>query len=141
MDIELVTKDNKVLLEDGHMTIFKNPTQDLINNLLEEMKVKNIKRLIFTCNKLLEGFYNIREIKDIKVYYKTNGIFKEYIMEGQVYQLYNPEGKKFINGPFQRCKICRNWFKITESESEFLKEKGLEITKTCKRCKGRKVVC
>ena len=102
------------------------------------MKNRNIKRLIFTCTKSLQGFHGVKEVKDVKIYHKLDGVFKEEAVE-EVYQLYNKEGKEFINGPFQKCKICKNWFKFTESELQFLKEKELKGTCTCKRCKGRRV--
>lgn len=127
-------------IEDGYMSIYGEPDKELIYNMLCLMEELNIKRIIFACRKKIAGLSStIREIKDVKEYHLRSGKFVEESV-GNVYQIYNPKGKYFSNGPFQQCKICKNWFRYTTEEVTFFKEIGINGTKTCKRCKGRKVV-
>lgn len=119
----------------------KNQNEEsLYKDIFSYMKENNIKRIIFkTKDKLKVDLPFLTEIRDVKSYIKVEGIFKEEDIP-HIYQIYNKNGSSFVNGPFQRCKICGNWFKISDEEKEFMNSRMVSHNRMCKRCKGRKVL-
>ena len=132
--------DCKATITDGHMITLGEPSKLLFDNAMKLMQVLKIKRIIFTCRRDLTGISeHVSEIKDVRMYHKLDrGDFSEEILTG-VYQIYNDKGKHFLNGPFQQCNICKNWFMFGDNELEFFAKHEIARTRTCKRCKGRKV--
>lgn len=127
-------------IEDGYMSIYGEPDRELVANIFFMMEELDIKRIIFVSRKPITHLSSaIKEIKDVREYYLLFGKFTEGKVDN-VYQIYNPKGKYFCNGPFQRCKICKNWFRYTTEELAFFRQNNINGTATCKRCKGRKVV-
>ena len=127
------------LIKDSRMVIYDyNP--ETIERIITEMKKLNIRRIICMCYDDISLLSNsVRKLKEVRIYQKTDTSFKETAI-GDVYQLYNPDGEIFINGPFQKCAICKNWFMYNKEELKFLESKGIKGTITCKRCKGRRVI-
>jgi len=141
--IEVKINGAKAFIEDGEMLILGEPSKMLIDNILAEMESKDIKRIVFTCSKgkeLKNLHPALTEITGVKTYHKfRDGKFKEEEVRN-VFQIHNPEGHDFYNGPFQKCKVCNNWFKFQLSELEFFEENKINPTRTCKECRGRKLI-
>ncbi len=135
------TLDSEFMIKDGKAIIKGELTKELIDATIRTMVSFNIKRIIFQCYNPDIAKYSsaIKKIEDVREYRKEENGFVEYPVT-DVYQIFNPEGIHFINGPFQKCKICKNWVRYSQEELDFFKEHDLKGTATCKRCKGRKVV-
>lgn len=126
---------DSIMIKDGNMNISGEFTKELVDRLIDLMKELNIKRIIAKTYKMIPQKNAIHpaitSIRGVKLYQCIEEGFKELGVKN-VYQFFNESGKHFVNGPFQKCKQCSNWFRFSEEEIRFMDSNGIHI---CKRCR------